>query len=101
MLDIDILRDHGVQSTLIQSSETSRTMFVAVFNDIGDIHMINSVCRKQKYHQILQRRALMSEKRLCAWKMVSKHFSDLCKLHLKKMRKLRQFSAHGISSSVS
>ena len=33
-----------VQSTLIQSSETSRTMFVAVFNDIGDIHMINSVC---------------------------------------------------------
>ena len=65
MLDIDILRDHGVQSTLIQSSETSRTMFVAVFNDIGDIHMINSVYRKHKYHQILQRRALMSGKRLC------------------------------------
>ena len=43
MLDIDILRDHGVQSTLIQSSETSRTMFVAVFNDIGDIHMINTI----------------------------------------------------------
>ena len=62
---IDILRDHGVQSTLMQSSETSRTMFVAVFNDIGDIHMINSVCRKHKYHQILQRRALMSGKRLC------------------------------------
>ena len=35
-------------------------------------------------------------------KMVYKHFSDLCRLHLKKMRKLRQFSAHaGISSSVS
>ena len=51
--------------TLIQSSETSRTMFIAVFNDIGDIHMINSVCRKHKYHQILQRRALMSGKRLC------------------------------------
>ena len=99
MLDIDILRDHGVQSTLIQSSETSRTMFIAVFNDIWDIHMINSVCRKHKYHQILQRRALMSGKRL--WKMVYKHFSDLCKFHLKKMRKLRQFSAHGISSSVS
>ena len=65
MLDIDILRDHGVQSTLIQSSETSRTMFAAVFNDIGDIHMINSVCGKHKYHQILQRRALMSGKRLC------------------------------------
>ena len=65
MLDIDILRDHGVQSTLTQSSETSRTMFIAVFNDIGDIHMINSVCRKHKYHQILQRRALMSGKRLC------------------------------------
>ena len=59
MLDIDILRDHGVQSTLIQSSETSRTMFVAGFNDIGDIHMINSVCRKHKYHQVLQRHALI------------------------------------------
>ena len=100
MLDIDILRDHGVQSTLIQSSETSRTMFVAVFNDIGDIHMINSVCRKHKYHQILQRRALMSGKRLCG-KWFINTFSDLYKLHLKKMRKLRQFSAHGISSSVS
>ena len=70
MLDIDILRDHGVQSTLIQSSETSRTMFIAVFNDIGDIHMINSVCRKHKYHQILQRLGKdyvweMSGKRLC------------------------------------
>ena len=65
MLDIDILRDHGVQSTLIQSSETSRTMFVAVFNDNGDIQMINSVCRKHKYHQILQRRALMYGKRPC------------------------------------
>ena len=66
MLDIDILRDHGVQPTLIQSSETSRTMFVEVVNDIGDIHMINSVCRKHKYHQIiLQRRALMSGKRPC------------------------------------
>ena len=54
MLDIDILRDHGVQSTLIQSSETSKTMFIGGFNDIGDIHMINSVCRKHKYHQILQ-----------------------------------------------
>ena len=53
MLDIDILRDHGVQSTPIQCSETSRTMSVAVFNDIGGIHMINSVCRKHKYHQIL------------------------------------------------
>ena len=92
MLDIDILRDHGVQSTLIQSSETSRTVFVAVFNDIGYIHMINSVCRKHKYHQILQRRALMSGKRL--WKINTF-------LHLKKMRKLRQFSARGTSSSVS
>ena len=35
MLDIDILGDHGVQSTLIQRSETSRTMFIAVFNDVG------------------------------------------------------------------
>ena len=65
MVDIDILRDHGVQSTLIQSSETSRTMFGAGFNDIGDIRMINSVCRKHKYPQILQRRALMSGKSLC------------------------------------
>ena len=65
MLDVDILRDHGVQSTQIQSSETARTMFVVVFNDIGDIHMINSVCRKHKYHQILQRPALTSGKRLC------------------------------------
>ena len=36
MLDIEILRDHdGVQSTLIQRSETSRTMFIAVVNDVG------------------------------------------------------------------
>ena len=63
MLDIDILRDHGVQATLIQSSETSRTMFVAVFNDIGDIHMINGVCRKHNYHQILQRCACGQEPR--------------------------------------
>ena len=37
MLDIEILRDHdGVQSTLIQRSETSRTMFIAVFNDVEE-----------------------------------------------------------------
>ena len=34
MLDGDILRDHGIQSTLIQSSETPRTMFITVFNDV-------------------------------------------------------------------
>ena len=39
-------------------------MFIAVFNDVGDIHMINSILRKHTYHQILQRRALTSRKRL-------------------------------------
>ena len=41
MLDGDILRDHGAQWTLMQSWETSRIMFIAVFNDVGDIYMIN------------------------------------------------------------
>ena len=39
-------------------------MFIAVFNDVGDICMINGILRKHKYHQILQRRALTSRKRL-------------------------------------
>ena len=39
-------------------------MFIAVFNDVGDIYMINSILTKHKYHQILQRRALTSRKRL-------------------------------------
>ena len=39
-------------------------MFIAVFNDVGDIYMINSILRKHKYHQILQRRAVTSRKRL-------------------------------------
>ena len=33
-------------------------MFIAVFNDVIDIYMINSILRIHKYHQILQRRAL-------------------------------------------
>ena len=37
--------------------ETSRTIFIAVFNDAGDIYMINSIHRKHKYHQILQNHA--------------------------------------------
>ena len=51
--------------TLIQSLETSRTMFIAVFNAARDICMINSIHRKHKYHQILQRHALTPRKRLC------------------------------------
>ena len=47
-----------VQWSLIQSLETSRTIFIAVFNDAGDIYMIlNSIHRKHKYHQILQSHA--------------------------------------------
>ena len=57
ILDGDILRDHAVQWSLIQSLETSRTIFIAVFNDAGDIYMINSIHRKHKYHQILQSHA--------------------------------------------
>ena len=49
MLDGDILRDHAVQWTLIQSLETSRSMFIAVFNHAEDIYMINSIHRKHKY----------------------------------------------------
>ena len=37
-------------------------MFIGVFNDVRDIYMINSILRKPKYHQILQRRASTSEK---------------------------------------
>ena len=50
---------------IVVSSIPYLSFCTEVFNDIGDIHMINSVCRKHKYHQILQRRALMSGKRLC------------------------------------
>ena len=46
--------------------ETSRIMFIAIFNDAGDIYVLNSIYSKHKYHQILQRRALItSRKRLC------------------------------------
>ena len=66
ILDGDILRDHTVEWTLIQSLETSsRTMFIVVFSGARDICMINSIHRKHKYHQILQRRALTSRKRRC------------------------------------
>ena len=41
MLDGDILKDHEVQSTLIQSFETPRTMFIALFNDAAQIYIIN------------------------------------------------------------
>ena len=44
---------------------TSRTMFIADFNDVGDICMVNGILRKHKYHQILQRHALTSGKKLC------------------------------------
>ena len=49
----------------VQSLDTSRTMFIAVFNGAGNIYTINSIHRKHKYHQISQRRALTSRKRLC------------------------------------
>ena len=48
---------HAVQWSLIQSLQTSRTIFIVVFNDAGDIYMINSIHRKHKYHQILQSHA--------------------------------------------
>ena len=35
------------------------------------------------------------------WKMVYKHFSELSKLYLKKMRNQDKFSAQGISSLTS
>ena len=44
---------------------TSSTMFIADFNDVGDICMVNGILRKHKYHQILQRRALTSGEKLC------------------------------------
>ena len=59
-------------------------MFIAVFSDVGDICMISRILRKHKYHQILQRHALSSGKRLYV-EMAYKHFSGLCKLYLKKM----------------
>ena len=63
---------------------------MADFNDVWDICMLNGILRKQKYHEILERRALASGKKLrFLWKMVYKHFCDLCKLHLKKMQKSR------------
>ena len=37
-------------------------MFIAVFNDVRDIYMIDSILKKPKYHQILQRRASTPEK---------------------------------------
>ena len=36
-------------------------MFIAVFNDAGDIYVINSFHRKHEYHQILQRRACLGK----------------------------------------
>ena len=51
-------------------------MFIAVFNDVRDIYVTNSILRKPKYHQILQRRALTSEKKGYV-EMVYKHFFDL------------------------
>ena len=66
---------------------TSRTMFIADFNDVGDICMVNGILRKHKYHQILQ--ACFNVREKAVWKIVYKHFFDLCKLHLKKMRKPR------------
>ena len=40
MLDGELLRKHGVQSTLKQICETSRTMLIVVFNDFENINTI-------------------------------------------------------------
>ena len=74
MLDGYVLRDYGVLSILIHGRETSRTMFIAVFNDTGNICMINSILIKHKYHQILQRCALSSGKRVCGKWFIYKLF---------------------------
>ena len=63
-------------------------MFIAVFNDVGDIYMINSTLRKHKYPPILQRRALTSRKRLFGIWFI-KTISELCELNLTKIRKPR------------
>ena len=43
--------------------------------------MINGILRKYKYYQILQRRALTSEKRLCGRWFINTFLHDMCKLH--------------------
>ena len=49
--------------------------------------MIKGILIKHKYHQIIKAYFNVWEK--VVWKMVYEYFSDLCKLHLKKMRKPR------------
>ena len=44
-------------------------MLFAVFNDIGNIYMINSILGKHKYHQIPQIHALTSGKK-AMWKII-------------------------------
>ena len=75
MLDGGILRDQTVQST-----------HIAVFNNIGDVCMKNSILRKHKYHQSVEKRALLSGKRLCG-RCFTSTFSDLFKLYLKMMQR--------------
>ena len=61
MLDRDILRDRAWCSN-DPDTETSRTMFIMVFSDVGDVCMMNSIIKKHKCYQIIQRRALSSGK---------------------------------------
>ena len=58
-------------------------MFIVVFNDVGDICMTNSIFRKHKHCDVIQKHALTIGKK-AMWKVVFKHFSVLCKLYIKK-----------------
>ena len=89
MLDGDVLRDHGLQWTLIQTEEISRTMFIGVFGDVGEICMINSILRKHNYHQITQTGALLSGKKLCGRLFMNTFLTCVNCIYLKKMRKPR------------
>ena len=62
-------------------------MFIAVFNDVRDIYMINSILRKPKYHQMLQRRALTSEKK-AMWRWFINTFLT-CETELKEDTKTK------------
>ena len=63
---------------------------------VGCVH-----CVSQNINTIRLYKGVLHRLENAMRKMVYKHFSGLCKLYLKRMRKPRQFSAHGIPSSMS
>lgn len=84
------LRDDTIQGTVKHGGGSA--MFWGCFGglEVGDIHQVHGIMKKEQYHQILIKHALPSGSRLLGNSWIfqqdndPKHSSNLCKNYLKK-----------------